>query len=64
MPRLGRRPAANTSVFSTIADEVIELAGSGIPPAVAINAATSVAAKCLGITSRTGTIAAGLERES
>lgn len=47
----------------TVLDEVIELANSGLPNAAAIRAATSMAARCLGIESRTGEIAIGLEAD-
>jgi imidazolonepropionase-like amidohydrolase len=43
--------------------EVIELAALGIPPREAIRAATSVAAACLGVDQRTGTVRPGLEAD-
>jgi imidazolonepropionase-like amidohydrolase len=46
-----------------IPEEVIELAGVGMPPMDAIKAATSVGAECLGIEKRTGTVRPGLEAD-
>src|SRR5262249_7334288 len=43
-----------------IPHEAIELVGIGMPPMEAIKAATSVAAECLGIEGRTGSIKPGL----
>lgn len=43
--------------------EVIELAALGMSPLEAIRAATSVAAACLGVDQRTGTIRPGLEAD-
>lgn len=42
---------------------MIELAALGMPPLEAIRAATSVAAACLGIDQRTGTVRPGLEAD-
>lgn len=44
-------------------DEVAELVAIGMTPMEAIGAATSVAAECLMISSRTGTVKAGLEAD-
>ena len=46
-----------------IPDEVVELVQVGIPPMDAIKAATSLAARCLGIDQRTGALKAGLEAD-
>lgn len=46
-----------------IPHEIAELVGLGMPPMEAIQAATSVAADCLGISQRTGSIRAGLEAD-
>jgi imidazolonepropionase-like amidohydrolase len=46
-----------------IPDEVIELVQVGLPPMDAIKAATSLAARCLGIDQRTGALKAGLEAD-
>ncbi|MBI3696431.1 MAG: amidohydrolase family protein, partial [Acidobacteria bacterium] len=46
-----------------VSHEVVELAGIGMPPMEAIQAGTSVAAECLGIASRTGSIQKGLEAD-
>lgn len=46
-----------------VADEVAELVRSGLSPAQAIAAATSSAARCLGIADRTGAIRRGLEAD-
>jgi imidazolonepropionase-like amidohydrolase len=46
-----------------IAHEVAELAALGMPPMEAIRAATSVAAECLGVGKRVGTVQAGLEAD-
>lgn len=47
----------------TVADEAVELVNSGVAPPAAIRAATLAGAKCLGIESRTGDIAIGLEAD-
>lgn len=52
----------NTSP-ATVVDEVAELMRSGVRPMVALRAATSIAAECLGIDSRTGSVRAGLEAD-
>jgi imidazolonepropionase-like amidohydrolase len=46
-----------------VPDEIVELVGIGMPPMEAIKAGTSVAAECLGIEKRTGSIRAGLEAD-
>ena len=46
-----------------IPDEVAELVGIGMPPMDAIKAATSVAAECLGVEKRTGSVRRGLEAD-
>ena len=46
-----------------IPHEIAELVGIGMTPMEAIQAATSVAAECLGIAQRTGSIRAGLEAD-
>ena len=46
-----------------IPDEVVELVQVGLPPMDAIKAATSLAARCLGIDQRTGALKAGLEAD-
>lgn len=43
--------------------EVMELAAAGMPPVEAIKAATSVAAECLGIARRTGSLRPGMEAD-
>lgn len=43
--------------------EVMELAAAGMPPVEAIKAATSVAAECLGIARRTGSLKPGMEAD-
>ncbi len=51
-----------TSPF-TVADEVAELVRSGLSPAEAVRSATSVAARCIGVSRRTGAIRPGLEAD-
>lgn len=46
-----------------VPDEIVELVGIGMPPMEAIKAGTSMAAECLGIEKRTGSIRAGLEAD-
>jgi imidazolonepropionase-like amidohydrolase len=46
-----------------VSDEAASLAGSGLTPMAAIQAATSVAADCLGVQKRTGSIAVGKEAD-
>jgi len=46
-----------------IPDEVVELVQVGLPPMDAIKAATSLAARCLGIDQRTGVLKPGLEAD-
>jgi imidazolonepropionase-like amidohydrolase len=57
----------DTSYFDknnrTIADEIVELAGAGIPPMEAIKAATSGSAEELGIDNRTGSVRVGYEAD-
>ena len=57
----------DTSYFDknnrTMADEIVELAGAGIPPMDAIKAATSASAEELGIANRTGSIRVGYEAD-
>lgn len=48
---------------ATLADEIAELMRSGVAPLTAISAATSVAAECLGIDGRTGSVRAGLDAD-
>ncbi len=47
----------------SLADEIIELAGAGMPPMDAIKAGTSVSAEELGVDKRTGSIRAGFEAD-
>jgi imidazolonepropionase-like amidohydrolase len=47
----------------TMTDEIIELAGAGLPPMDAIKAATSGSAEELGVGKRTGSIRAGYEAD-
>lgn len=47
----------------TMADEIVELVGTGIPPLDAIKAATSLSAEELGIGNRTGSIQVGYEAD-
>jgi imidazolonepropionase-like amidohydrolase len=47
----------------SLADEIIELAGAGIPPMDAIRAGTSVSAEELGVDKRTGSIRVGYESD-
>lgn len=57
----------DTSYFDknnrSIPDEIIELAGVGLPPMDAIKAGTSVSAEELGVDKRTGSIRTGLEAD-
>jgi len=53
LPRSNRR----------MADEIVALAGVGIPPMEAIKAGTSVSAECLGVSNRTGSIRPGYEAD-
>ena len=46
-----------------IPHEIVELVGIGMPPMDAIKASTSLAAECLGIASRTGSIQPGKEAD-
>ena len=46
-----------------IPHEIIELVNIGMPPMDAIKAATSVAAACIGVDKRTGSIKAGMEAD-
>ncbi len=55
----GYGPASNRR----IPHEVIELVNIGMPPMDAIKAATSVAAECLGVEKRTGSVKAGFEAD-
>jgi len=55
----GYGPASNRR----LSHEVIELVGIGMPPIDAIKAATSVAAECLGVDRRTGSVKPGLEAD-
>jgi imidazolonepropionase-like amidohydrolase len=47
----------------SLADEIIELAGAGLPPMDAIKAGTSVSAEELGVDKRTGSIRQGYEAD-
>jgi imidazolonepropionase-like amidohydrolase len=47
----------------SLADEIIELAGAGLPPMDAIKAGTSVSAEELGVDKRTGSIRQGFEAD-
>jgi imidazolonepropionase-like amidohydrolase len=49
--------------YRRIPHEIAELAGAGLTPMEAIQSATSIAAECLGISNRTGSIRAGLEAD-
>jgi imidazolonepropionase-like amidohydrolase len=49
-----------TGLGHSMADEIAALVQIGMPPMEAIKAGTSVAAECLGIEKRTGTIKAGM----
>jgi imidazolonepropionase-like amidohydrolase len=53
----------NRPDIRTLADEIADLVDSGLTPMAAIQSATSVAAKCLGIEKRTGRIAPGFEAD-
>ncbi|MBZ5698853.1 MAG: amidohydrolase family protein [Acidobacteriia bacterium] len=59
--------ATDTTYFAknnrTMADEIIELAGDGLPPMDAIKAGTSASAEELGVDKRTGSIRAGYEAD-
>ena len=55
----GYLPASNRRM----ADEIVALAGAGLPPMAAIKAATSVSATCLGVEKRTGSIRQGYEAD-
>jgi imidazolonepropionase-like amidohydrolase len=46
-----------------MADEIVALAGTGMPPMDAIKAGTSVSAECLGVDKRTGSIQEGYEAD-
>ena len=46
-----------------VADEVAELVSAGLPPMIAINAATSTAAMCLELGASTGAVRPGLEAD-
>jgi len=46
-----------------VPDEIVEQVGLGMPPMEAIKAGTSVAAECLGVEKRTGSIRPGLEAD-
>jgi imidazolonepropionase-like amidohydrolase len=46
-----------------LVDEIGELVGAGVPPMEAIKAATSAAARCIGVAGRTGAIRTGLEAD-
>lgn len=46
-----------------IADEILLLHASGMPPAAALRSATSDAASCLGVANRTGALRPGLEAD-
>jgi len=47
----------------TLTDEIIELAGTGMPPMAAIKAGTSVSAEERGVDKRTGSIHVGYEAD-
>jgi imidazolonepropionase-like amidohydrolase len=53
----------DASSTRTVAHEVAELIGAGVPPMGAIKAATSGAAQCLGVGGRTGSIRTGLQAD-
>jgi imidazolonepropionase-like amidohydrolase len=55
----GYLPASNRRM----ADEIVALAGAGLPPMEAIKAATSVSAACLGVEKRTGSIRPGYDAD-
>jgi imidazolonepropionase-like amidohydrolase len=67
--RMGVKVAAGSDMrYETesnrrVSDEAASLAGSGLTPMAAIQAATSVAADCLGVQKRTGSIAVGKEAD-
>lgn len=46
-----------------IPHEILELVNIGMPPMEAIKAATSIAAACIGVDKRTGSIKAGMEAD-
>jgi imidazolonepropionase-like amidohydrolase len=53
----------DSTSLATVADEIAELMHGGVAPMEALRAATSVAAECLGIDRRTGSVQAGLEAD-
>jgi imidazolonepropionase-like amidohydrolase len=59
----GTDVSANRPTTFTVASEVAEFVKIGIPPMDAIKAATSRAAECLGISTRTGAIRPGYEAD-
>ena len=68
--RLGVRVVAGSDMRYTpgistlnIADEIVAISGSGLSPMTAIQAATSTAAACLGIATRTGAVREGMEAD-
>ena len=54
---------ARAESIEAVADEVAELVSAGLPPMIAINAATSTAAMCLELGASTGAVRPGLEAD-
>jgi imidazolonepropionase-like amidohydrolase len=61
--KMGLRVIAGTDNGAGIGNEITELAGIGMTPMEAIQAATSRCAEALGISKRTGSIRPGLEAD-
>jgi len=61
--KMGLRVIAGTDHGGSIGEEIMELAGIGMTPMEAIQAATSRSAEALGISKRTGSIRPGLEAD-
>jgi imidazolonepropionase-like amidohydrolase len=61
--KMGLRVLAGTDGGGSIGDEIVELAGIGMTPMEAIQAATSRCAEALGISKRTGSIQPGMEAD-
>jgi imidazolonepropionase-like amidohydrolase len=61
--KMGLRVLAGTDGGGSIGEEIVELAGIGMTPMEAIQAATSRCAEALGISKRTGSIQPGMEAD-